>query len=698
MTTKKFTTQVGGRDFTIEVGHLAGQANGAVLAQYGLTSVLVTATMAQKPKDADYFPLIVDYEERFYAAGKIKGSRWVKRETRPSEEAILTARLIDRALRPRFDQRIRNEVQIVVTVLSFDGQNDPDIPALVGASTALMISDIPFDGPVAASRVGMTDKDYLLNPVYGDREKSKFDLVVAGTKDRINMIEAGANIVDEKIMIDAIDFGFKEYQDLIEFQKKIAKEVGLKKAELEVSQVSEDLVKEAREFLESKLEKAVYTADHNQMKKNMAELRESFKEFIEANRKNEPDLKRVLQQAEHIFEDELDVLVHKNVLEKDKRPDGRKTDEVRKLSVEIGVLPRNHGSALFTRGQTQALSILTLGAPGSEQWIEIMEYNLKKRFMHHYNFPPFSSGETGRVGFPGRREIGHGALAERALFPVIPEAEKFPYTVRAVTEILSSNGSTSMASVCASCLALMDGGVPIKDTVAGISMGLILGENGKFKVLTDIQGPEDHHGDMDFKIAGTKEGITGLQMDVKVEGITREIVEKVFEQSRKARHEILGAMAKVIDKPKTDLSPFAPRVYTLQINPDKIRAVIGTGGKVINEIIAATNATIDIEDSGLIFVTAENEESANKAIDWIKNLTKEIKVGEIFSGKVVRIVDFGAFVELTPNQDGLVHISEISEKRIDRVSDVLKLGDVVPVKVKKIDDYGKISLTMRFSN
>ncbi len=697
MEIKNYSIDYGGKKLEVEIGKLAGQADGSVFVKYGDTSVLVTAVMSKKEKEVDYMPLTVDYEERYYAAGKIKGSRWVKRETRPGEEAILHARLIDRTLRPRFDQRIRNDIQIVATVLSFDAENDPDIPSLIGASLALMISDIPFDGPVSGARVSEVDGKFVLNPNYIERNKSPFDLVVAGIKEKVNMLEFEGGETNEKKVLEAIIFGHNEYKKIIEFQNKIAAEFNPKKREVEIFEPDPEIKKTIKDFLAGKIEEALYqNKEKTEKRKRIDDLKKSLSDFIEEKFPDHPKIETILRELENIFADEMDKIVKANIIEKERRSDGRKMDEVRPLIVQVGVLPRTHGSAIFQRGETQILSILTLGSPGKEQWIEEMETEKKKYFMHHYNFPPYSSGETGRVGFPGRREIGHGALAEKSLEPVIPSKEEFPYTIRLVSEALSSNGSTSMASVCASSMSLMDGGVPVKEPVAGISMGLFASPDEKeFKLLTDIQGEEDHHGYMDFKIAGTKNGITGIQLDVKNDGLTHEIIEAALEGGQKTRLEILKKMKEAIEKPRTELSPFAPRVYKIQINPEKIRNVIGPGGKIINEIVAQTGVTIDIEDSGLVFVTSEKEEGAKKALEWINNLTREVKAGEIFDGIVVKIADFGAFVELFPNQDGLVHISEISDKRIERVSDVMKVGDVVKVKVKKIDEQGRVSLTMK---
>jgi polyribonucleotide nucleotidyltransferase len=697
MEIKKYEKEFAGRTLSVEIGRLANQANGSCRVQYGETSILITATMSAHPKMADYFPLSVDYEEKYYAAGKIKGSKWIKRETRPSEEAILTGRLIDRALRPRFDHNARNEVQVVATVLSFDGVNDPDIVSLFGASLALMISDIPFNGPVAAVRVGRVDGKLVFNPTYLERTTSDFDIVVAGTANKINMIEAGAKIVPEAEIADALAKGFNELKELVEFQNKIAKDFGTVKKELTVFKHDDALVQMVRGFVDPKLEQVLYTPHKNAYVEGLHRTSDELKVFIAEEFKEHPDLNKKQAEAAIVFEEEIDRIVHKNILESEKRPDGRKIDELRALSADTGLIPHSHGSGLFNRGTTQALSILTLGAPGMEQWIETMEIELtKKRFMHHYVFPPFSVGEVGRMGGAGRREIGHGALAERALEPIIPSKEDFPYTVRVVSEILSSNGSSSMASVCGSSLALMDGGVPIKTPAGGIAMGLMFDKEGKkYKILTDIQGPEDHHGDMDLKVAGTKEGVTAMQMDVKVEGITEEIVEKALAQAKKARLEILEVITSALPTHRAELSKHAPRVKTIKIDPEKIRVVIGPQGKMINEIIEKTGVEIDIEQDGSVFITSTKAEGMEQAIKWIESLTREAKPGDEFDGKVVKLMDFGAFVEIMPGHDGLVHVSEISKERVEKPSDVLKIGQTVHVRVKNIDDYGRINLTMK---
>ena len=714
---KKYSTEFAGKPLTVEVGRFGGQANGTVSVQYCETVVMVNATMSAHVKAVDYMPLQVEYEEKYYAAGKIKGSKWIKREGRPTEDAILTGRLIDRSIRPRFNNKIRNEIQVIATVLSFDGINDPDMPALFGASLALMISDIPFNGPVAGIRIGRlpaseagVDGKLILNPTYQERATSDFDIVVAGTADKINMIEAGAKIIPEKDIAGAISNGFDALKGLIDLQNKIAGEIGKKKKELEIFVHDEALSAMVKNFSGPKLQLALYapgkekTAFYEglgQVKEElMAYLKEEFKDL--SAHEGDAELKKKLDEAGIIFEDEIDQAVHKNILNEDKRPDGRKMDELRPLSADTSILPRTHGSGLFNRGTTQALSILTLGAPGMEQWFESMEIDLtKKRFFHHYGFPPYSVGEVGRIGATGRREIGHGYLAERSLEPIIPERADFPYTIRLVSEILSSNGSSSMASVCGSTLALMDGGVPIKAPAAGIAMGLMLSEaksasgGMKYKILTDIQGPEDHHGDMDLKVAGTATGVTGMQMDVKIEGITPQIVEETLTQALKARLEILKVITTAINTHRSDLSPHAPRIQTVKINPAKIGALIVPGGKNINAIIEQTGAEIDIEDDGSVFVTSATSDGMDKALKLIKQITYEPEPGDEFDGTVVKIMDFGAFVEILPGIDGLVHVSEMANERVNHPSDKVKEGQKVHVWVKKIDDQGRLNLTMK---
>ncbi len=689
--TKKYSLELGGQTLTIEIGKLAGQANGAVIARLGDTVVLGTATMSKNQKvGADYMPLVVDYEEKFYARGKILGSRFVRREGRPSEEAILNARLIDRALRPLFDQSIRNEIQIVSMVLSVDEKNDPDIIAMIAASIALVISDIPWNGPIAAIRIGRADSKWILNPSFEERLSGIADLVISVSPDlKINMIEAGGSEIKEEDLIAGFEFAQGALKDIVEFIKKIAADFDTPKAPIVMETTDSELEEEVNKFLnkDKALETAIYEKKKGTRLINLDALKEELKIYIA--KIDEAKVKI----AENLFEKAIDEMVHKNVLEKELRPDGRSLDELRDLNSEISFLPRTHGSGLFQRGETQVLSALTLGAPSDEQIVEGMMIQTKKHFMHQYNFPPFSVGETGRMGGPGRREIGHGALAEKALEPMIPKKEEFPYAIRVVSEVLSSNGSSSMASTCASTLALMDGGVPIKKPVAGIAMGLISDGKNIHKILTDIQGPEDHYGDMDFKVAGTRDGVTALQMDVKINGVDVETLEKALMQAKKARLEILDHMAKTISEPKKELSPLAPRIITIEIHPDKIREVIGPGGKVINDIIAKTGADIDIEDSGLVFITALSEKSGLEAKTMIEEIVKEYKIGDIVAGKVTQILDFGAIVEFG-KRDGMIHISELAPYRVNKVTDIVNVGDEVKVKIKRVEG-GKISLSLK---
>ena len=691
---EKFELEIGGRKLIAEIKDLAEQASGSVFLRYGDTVVLTTAVMAEKESEIiDFFPLTVEYEERFYAAGKIRGPRYIKRETRPSDEAICNARLIDRAIRPLFPEQLNREVQIVTTVLAWDNENDPDILGLLGSSLALLISDIPWQGPLGAVRVGMIDEKFVLNPTYEEKAKSKMDLVFSAVEKNgqflINMLEGGFEEIEEEKILTAFDFAKPYLKQIVNFQKEIAKNLGKQKIAITEEKPDPKLEKEMRELLGKKIELALYQNEKGGRKKKLEEIREVLFGFIQQKFPDQINL------ALRFFKKEINRIVHEEILTKEKRPDGRKLDEIREITCEVGILPRTHGSGLFCRGQTKSLSILTLGAPGDVQLLEGMEIVGKKRFMHHYNFPPYSAGEIKPLRGPGRREIGHGVLAERALLPIIPSFDDFPYTIRIVSEILSSNGSTSMASVCSSSLALMDAGVPIKRPAAGIAIGLMMDEkSGNYKVLTDIQGPEDHNGDMDFKIAGTREGITAVQLDVKIEGISEKILKEALERGKKARLEILDKMEELMPKPRPVLSPFAPRILTLQINPEKIRDVIGPGGRTINEIIGECGVSIDLEESGKIFVTAEKEEAAKKAIAWIKNITREIKIGEVFQGKVKRILNFGAIIELLPGQEGLLHISRLAPYRIKSVETILKVGDVVPVRVISIDEQGRISLSL----
>jgi polyribonucleotide nucleotidyltransferase len=687
--TKKYTTEFAGKTLVAEFSDLAEQTNGSVLVTYGETVVLATAVMSENERLAiDYFPLTVDYEERFYAAGEILGSRFIRREGRPSEEAILMNRLIDRSIRPLFNQKIRNEVQVIVLALSVDGENDPDIPAIIAASLALGISDIPWNGPIGSCRI--SHPDFIINSNYETREKSDLDMVACGKNGQINMIEAGANEASENIVTDALGRAAEEIEKIQKWQEKIMAEIGKPKR---IPVVKEEIrgVKEAfNKNFQRRLEDAIYIKEKLDWSSAIGDLKKEWLESMINEFGSDAS-----GFAEEIYEEAINETIHVNTIKGEKRPDGRKLDELRPIMAAVNVLPRVHGSGLFYRGSTHVLSVVTLGAPGDFQVIEGMEVKTKKRFMHHYNFPPFSSGETGRMGSPGRREIGHGALAEKALLSVIPTSDEFPYTIRIVSECLSSNGSTSMGSVCASTLALMTAGVPIKNPVAGISVGVML--NGKdYKILTDIQGPEDHHGDMDFKVAGTKNGVTAIQMDVKVEGISPELLKEALERAKKARIEILGIMAKTIAEPLKELPARAPRVIKININPDKIRDVVGPGGKVINKIIADTGAEIDIEQDGTIFITGKNMESAEKALEIVKEITHEYQVGETFEkGIVSRIFEFGAMVEIAPKVEGLVHISELAPFRVNRVTDVVNVGDVIPVKIIEIDEMGRINLSLK---
>jgi len=693
MDKKVFTREFAGRTLSVEIGELAQQANGSVLLTYGGSTVLATAVLNPKTKErCDYLPLTVEYEEKLYAAGKIKGSRFIKREGRAQDTAVLKGRMIDRTLRPRFNQAIRNEIQVVVTVLSYDRSNDPDVLGIVAASLALSLSDIPWNGPVAGVRVGRKDNQMIINPTFEERITSDLEIIVAGTQ-KINMMEASAKELPEEEMLTAIAAGQQAYGELIAFQNEIIAELKPQKRQLEIKSIDKDLENKVTKFLEGTLEEAIYVKEKHTRLNRLGQLHENLVNFIKESETEETDDKVLL--ASSLFEEKINDTVHANILKSERRPDGRKLNEVRELACRVGVLARTHGSALFNRGNTQALSTVTLGSPGDKQTIDGLEEEYKKRFIHHYNFPPFSVGETGGFRGPGRREIGHGALAERVLAQIIPAEIDFPYTIRVVSEILSSNGSSSMASVCGSSMALMDAGVPIKAPAAGIAMGLMMDDKGNYKVLTDIQGPEDHHGDIDCKVAGTAKGVCGLQMDVKIEGVDITILRDTLAQAKEARLHILQCMNTAITCCRPNLSPFAPRIITIQINPDKIRDVIGPGGKVINEITAQTGVKIDIEDSGLIFVTSTDEAGAKKAVDWIKNLTHEVTAGEVYQGKVTRIINFGAFVEILPGQEGLVHISELAPFRVERVDDIVKVGDKVTVKVKNIDDMGRINLTMR---
>jgi polyribonucleotide nucleotidyltransferase len=691
---KKFETEIAGRKLSIETGLLANQANASVTVRYGDTMVLATAVMSPNAREGmNYFPLMVDYEEKFYASGKIKGSRFIKREGRPTDEAVLNGRLIDRTLRPLFNQQMRNEVQVIITILSIDQENDPALVGAIAASTALTISDIPWNGPIAAVRIGEKDGQPIINPRNGEKGTSLYDIFACGIAGKINMIETGAKEVEEAKIFEALVEGQKTIDEVVGFINGIQKEIGKPKAEAILFLPEKDFALEIVDKFSEKIRPALFQKDHAVQTKLQNELFAEAGEYVKEKYSEDRDQKKEL--AIVAIDMEMQKLFDKAVLEKDERPDGRKLTEVRPISCRVGILPRTHGSALFTRGETQALTVVTLGAPGMEQVIDTMELDEKKRFMHHYNFPPFSVGEVKPMRGPGRREIGHGALAEKALLPVIPEKETFPYTIRLVSEILSSNGSSSMASACGSNLALLDAGVPTTAVIGGISVGIVIGGDGKYKLLSDIQGPEDHFGGMDFKIAGSEKGITAIQLDVKTDGLTAEMIRDTLEQSKNNRIEIIGIMNKTLGAPRNDLSAFAPRIIILKINPEKIRDVIGPGGKIINQIIDETGVEIDIEDDGSVFITAENPDAGKKATEWVKNLTHEVIPGEVFKGRITRIMNFGAFAEILPGQEGLIHVSEISEKRTERVEDALKVGQIVNVKVKEIDNLGRINLTMR---
>ena len=686
---KTYTMDLAGSQLKVTIGKVAEQANGACLVQYGDTVVLVTATSSSKPREGiDFFPLSVDYEEKMYAVGKIPGG-FIKREGRPSEKATLSARLIDRPLRPLFPEGYRNDVHIVATVLSVDQDHSPEIVAMIGSSIALSISDIPFDGPTGSVEVGYIDGKYIINPNEEERNNSKINLSLAGTKTAIMMVEAGAQEVSESEMLEAILEGHEVIKDICQFVEEISSEVGKEKAEYEVFKADEEIVAKVKDFGKDLLVNAIREKDKVVREENTEKAKEAIREhFVDLMEEHSKDISAAIEEIE-VTE------IRRGILEEERRPDDRKLDEIRHLSSEVSVLPRTHGSGLFTRGQTQVLSIATLGAISEEQVIDGLGDDKPKRYIHHYNFPGFCVGDTKPSRSPGRREIGHGALAERALLPVIPDSEVFPYTIRVVSEVLSSNGSSSQASICGSTLALMDAGVPIKAPVAGIAMGLIE-EDGVIKILTDIQGLEDHFGDMDFKVAGTRNGITAIQMDIKVEGIKKEILETALDRAKDARFEILDHLATTIEKPREELSKYAPIIHMISIDPERIGEVIGAGGKIINKIIEQTGVKIDIDDDGKISILSDSDEKAKEAIAIIEDIVKEIEVGEVYLGKVKKIVKFGAFVEIKKGTEGLLHISEIAHERTNNVEDVLKVGDSIEVKVIDIaKDTGKISLSRK---
>jgi polyribonucleotide nucleotidyltransferase len=684
-----YSMEWAGRQLTVEHGQLAKQAGGAVLIRYGDTAVLSTATASKEPKNLDFFPLTVNYEERLYAVGKIPGG-FIKREGRPSEKAILASRLIDRPIRPLFADGFRNDVQVISIVMSVDQNCSSEMAAMFGSSLALCVSDIPFEGPIAGVIVGRIDDQFIINPTVEQAEKSDIHLSVAGTKDAINMVEAAANEVPEEVMLEAIMFGHEEIKRLIEFQEKIVAEIGKEKRDIALYEINSEIEAVVREMCETELIKAIQVQEKHAREEAIKVVKNEVMAKYEAEEADADTLKQVKQVLDKLVKAEVRRLI---TVEK-VRPDGRKADEIRPLSSEIGLLPRTHGSGLFTRGQTQALSICTLGALGDVQILDGLGLEEEKRFMHHYNFPQFSVGETGPSRGPGRREIGHGALGEKALEPILPDEKNFPYTIRLVSEVLESNGSTSQASICASTLAMMDAGVPIKAPVAGIAMGLVKsGEH--YTVLTDIQGMEDHLGDMDFKVAGTSEGVTALQMDIKIEGLSRAILEEALQQAKIGRMQILQSMLDTISQPKTELSQYAPKILTMAINPDKIRDVIGPSGKQINKIIEETGVKIDIEQDGTIFISSINEEMNQKAKKIIEDIVREVEVGQMYLGKVKRIEKFGAFVEIFAGKDGLVHISELAEERIGKVEDVVSIGDEILVKVTEIDKQGRVNLSRK---
>ena len=690
---RTFRTAVGGRLLQLEIGKVCEMANGQVMVKYGDTVVNVTATASAQPRqDIDFFPLSVDYEERMYAAGKIPGG-FIKREGRPSEKAILSSRLIDRPIRPLFPKGYYNDVQVVATVMCVDPDCAPEIAAMIGSSVALSISDIPFDGPTASVLVGLVDGQFVVNPTLAQREVSDLHLVVSGTKEAIMMVEAGANEIKEDVMLEAIMFAHEEIKSLIEFIDEIIKEVGKPKTEVTLYKVSDEIDQAVRDYATDKMRAAIQTYDKMERLENMDKVEVEVKAyFAEIFPDNKKDIAAVLYS---ITKEQVRSLI----LDDGIRPDNRKSDEIRPIWCETGVLPRTHGTGLFKRGQTQVLSVTTLAPVGESQTIDGIGEEVSKRYMHHYNFPPYSVGEARPMRSPGRREIGHGALAERALIPVLPSVEEFPYAIRVVSEVLSSNGSTSQASVCGSTMSLMDAGVPIKAPVAGIAMGLIErvepDGSSKISILSDIQGMEDFLGDMDFKVAGTKEGITAIQMDIKVHGLSRKILEDALAQAHEGRIHIMNQMLDEIAEPRPELSSYAPRIITMMIDPDKIRTVIGPGGKTINRIIAETGVKIDIEDSGLIYIASPDMESAQKGVKAIEDLVRDVEVGETYDGTVTRLMSFGAFIEILPGKEGLLHISKMAKHRVEKVEDEMNVGDKVRVKVTEIDSQNRINLSRK---
>ena len=688
MQIKKYETVFGGKKLSVEISDLADQANGSALVRYGGTVVFATVVMSKRTKEGlDYFPLSVEYQEKFYAIGMILGGRFMKREGRPSDEAVLTGRLVDRTIRPLFDSRIRNEVQVTVSTLSLDAQNDPDVTAIIAASIAIGISDIPWNGPVGAVRIAHINGDMNVNPTYEEKKESKSDIVISGKKGSINMMEAGCKEITEEMASNALDKAVEEIGKIIEFQESIVKEIGKKKQEVKLEIVPQEMVDLFEKEIVPALEDTIYNKHQDERFGLKDKWTKLFTETFPTISKN---------FADDLFEDEVKKVIQKNILENEKRPDGRKLDEIRPLFASTGLLPLSHGSGVFYRGGTHVLSIVTLGGPKDVQLIEGMEIQMKKRFMHHYNFPPFSTGETGRMGSPGRREIGHGALAERALEAVIPDKEIFPYTIRIVSESMASNGSTSMGSTCASTLALMDAGVPIKAPVVGIAMGIVV-KDDKYKLLTDIQGIEDHYGGMDFKVTGTVNGITAIQLDCKLEGLSAQMLKDAFIRSAQARKQVMATLLQAIAEPRAELSSTAPRIIKIMIDPEKIGAVIGPAGKVIKGITEKTGAEIDIEQDGTVLITGKNHKDTDAAKKMIEDLTREFEVGEIVEGEVVKIMDFGAIIDLGGGKDGMAHVSELKDGYVKKVEEVVKMGDRVKVKVIRVED-GRIGLSLRGIN
>ncbi|SFH60964.1 polyribonucleotide nucleotidyltransferase [Pisciglobus halotolerans] len=686
-----FTQDFGGRPLTVEIGQLAKQANGAVLVRYGDTVVLTAAVASKDALDTDFFPLTVNYEEKMYAVGKIPGG-FIKREGRPSEQATLTARLIDRPIRPMFEEGFRNEVQITNTVLSVEQDCSPAIAAMFGSSLALGVSDIPFNGPIAGVDVGRVDGEFILNPTSAQAEQSDIHLTVAGSKDAINMVESGAKEVSEEDMLQALLFGHEAIKAINQFQEEIIAKAGKEKMTVKLLEIDAELRTEVQDAFKEKMVQAIQVQEKLARAEQTEAVKEEAVAYFEEKYAEHEEADRIRKEVKQIVEDLEKDEVRRLITAEKVRPDGRKIDEIRPLSSEVSILPRTHGSGLFTRGQTQALSIATLAPLGEHQIIDGLGAEESKRFIHHYNFPQFSVGSTGRSRAPGRREIGHGALGERALAQVIPSEKDFPYTIRLVAEVLESNGSSSQASICAGTLALMDAGVPIKAPVAGIAMGLVM-ENENYTVLTDIQGLEDHLGDMDFKVAGTSEGITALQMDIKIQGITTAILKEALQQAKKARMEILEELTSTIAEPRQSLSKYAPKIEMMQINPDKIKVVIGRGGDQINAIIEETGVKIDIDQDGKVSIASDDAEMIQRAKEIIEELTKEIEVGQVYNGTVKRIEKFGTFVEIAKGKDGLVHISQLDKKRVGKVEDVVSVGDKLKVKVIEIDRQGRINLS-----